>query len=111
MNRFEIILLAITILSLGASIFFFVFTRTILARLLFISEELGDLQDMIDNFAKHVQSVYELDSFYGDQTLQGLLEHAVSFNEQLETFEWIYALTAEEDQTQEEDFDDTKEDT
>jgi len=69
------------------------YTRAILARLLFISEELGDLQDMVDSFAKHLQTVYELDTFYGDQTLQGLLQHAVSFNEQLETFEWVYSLT------------------
>jgi len=110
MSRLEIILIAITTLSLLGSVFFFIYTRAILARLLFISEELGDLQDMVDNFAKHVQSVYELDSFYGDQTLQSLLEHAVSFNEQLETFEWVYTLTAEENQTQEEDFDDTEED-
>ena len=30
-------------------------------------------------------------------TLQNLLNHAVSFNEQLETFEYIYNLTEEED--------------
>ena len=31
--------------------------------------------------------------FYGDETLAGLMEHAISFNEQLETFEYIYSLT------------------
>ena len=58
-----------------------------------MSEELGDLQQMINAFAKHVKSVYELDSFYGDQTLEALLNHSISFNEQLETFEFIYSLT------------------
>ena len=33
--------------------------------------------------------------YYGDQTLQGLVDHAQSFNEQLETFEFIYSLTEE----------------
>ena len=63
---------------------------------------------MTDGFAKHLQSVYELETFYGDQTLQALLGHAVSFNEQLETFEWIYTLTAEE---QEEDIEDDNRET
>ena len=36
--------------------------------------------------------------FYGDQTLEALLEHARSFNEQLDTFEYIYSLTEEETQ-------------
>lgn len=58
---------------------------------------------MIDGFAKHLQSVYELETFYGDQTLQGLLEHAVSFNEQLETFEWIYNITTEEKEAEDDD--------
>ena len=57
-----------------------------------MSEELGDLQRMIDAFAKHLKSVYDLEMFYGDATLQHLLNHAVSFNEQLETFEQIYSL-------------------
>ena len=108
MSRLELILIAITILSLSANIFLFIFTRTILARLLFISEELGDFQDMVDNFAKHTKSVYEMDSFYGDETLQSLLDHAISFNEQLETFEWVYMLT-EEKTTQEQDFDNPEE--
>ena len=35
--------------------------------------------------------------FYGDQTLGALMEHAVSLNEQLETFEFIYSLTTDEE--------------
>ena len=31
--------------------------------------------------------------FYGDETLKSLMEHAISFNEQLETFDYIYSLT------------------
>ena len=53
-------------------------------------------------------NVYILEMFYGDQTLGALMEHAISFNEQLETFEWIYTLTAEE---QEEDIEDDNRET
>ncbi len=76
---------------------FFIYTRSILSRLLFISEELGDLQDMINNFSNHIANVYNLEMFYGDQTLGALMEHAVSLNEQLETFEFIYSLTTDEE--------------
>tara|TARA_R110000824_G_C15105326_1_gene666645 strand:- start:714 stop:1007 length:294 start_codon:yes stop_codon:yes gene_type:complete len=74
----------------------FVYARAAITRLLFVSEELGDLQQMTNAFANHVKSVYELEMFYGDQTLQHLMEHAVSFNEYLGTFEEIYVLTEEE---------------
>ena len=51
--------------------------------------------------------------YYGDQTLENLLEHAVSFGEQLETFEHIYSLTEEEvlneQLIEDEEFDSTNE--
>lgn len=52
---------------------------------------------MINNFSNHIANVYNLEMFYGDQTLGALMEHAVSLNEQLETFEFIYSLTTDED--------------
>jgi len=98
MSRLEIILTCCLLGSLVFNIFVFIYARAAIARLLFVSEELGDLQQMTSAFANHVKSVYELEMFYGDQTLQYLMEHAVSFNEYLETFEEIYSLTEEENE-------------
>jgi len=56
---------------------------------------------MVESFSEHVSGLYELEMYYGDQTLQGLVEHAQSFNEQLETFEFIYSLTEAEQKEQE----------
>ena len=96
MTRLEIVLSALLAVSAILNIGLFVYTRAVVVRLLSIAEELWDLQQMIDSFAEHLNQVYELEMFYGDQTLQSLLNHAVSFNEQLETFEHIYTLTEEE---------------
>jgi hypothetical protein len=101
MNRLETVITLILIVSLMANVGFFIYTRSILSRLLFVSEELGDLQDMVNNFSRHLRNVYNLDMFYGDQTLGALMEHAISFNEQLETFEFIYSLTTEDDANKE----------
>ena len=101
MSRLETVITLVLIVSLIANVGFFVYTRSILSRLLFISEELGDLQDMINNFSRHIRNVYNLEMFYGDQTLGALMEHAISFNEQLETFEFIYSLTTDEDANKE----------
>tara|TARA_Y100000592_G_scaffold77825_1_gene122174 strand:- start:1619 stop:1990 length:372 start_codon:yes stop_codon:yes gene_type:complete len=97
MSRLEIVVTLILFISLVMNVGFFIYTRSILSRLLFISEELGDLQDMINNFSNHIANVYNLEMFYGDQTLGALMEHAVSLNEQLETFEFIYSLTTDEE--------------
>ena len=95
MSRLEIILYAVLFFSILLNIGLIIYVRGAIIRLLFVSEELGDLQEMINSFAQHLKIVYELEMFYGDETLNSLLHHAVSFNEQLETFEHIYSLTAD----------------
>ena len=93
MSRLEIILLAITTLSVLFNVFIIGYTRKTITELLSISEELGDIQEMVNSFANHIESVHDMEMFYGDETLGGLMEHAVSLNAQLETFEYIYSLT------------------
>jgi hypothetical protein len=111
MNRLEIILLCSLLLSVGLNVVIFAYARSAIARLLSVSEELGDLQEMIGRFSEHVREVYSLEMFYGDETLQYLMEHATALNEQLEdNFEHIYSLTYENSEAEdiieeEEDFD------
>ena len=103
MSRFEIIASILLTISVLINIGVFTYARGAIVRLLSVSEELGDLQEMVNSFTGHLQAVYELDSFYGDETLRALLEHAISFNEQMETFEYIYSLTEEEQEIDDDD--------
>jgi hypothetical protein len=106
MSRLEITLSAILFLSTTFNVIMFIYARGTISRLLSVSEELGDLKRMVDNFAEHLKSVYELEMFYGDATLEHLMEHATSFNKQLETFEYIYSLTEQQQiQTEDEEID------
>jgi len=89
-------LMGILFFSVLFNVCLIVYLRMVLVRLLAFSEELGDLHQMINSFAIHVKDVYELEMFYGDDTLKGLMEHAVSFREQIDTFEYIYSLTHQE---------------
>ena len=79
MSRLEMILLAVSVLSVSFNVFMIMYSRRLLTEFLSISEELGDIQQMTTNFANHIEAVYSLESFYGDETLQALLEHAQSF--------------------------------
>ena len=87
------IICALTTITTGLLIWYL---RGVLSKLLYVSESMGDFLVVIDNYASHLGSVYEMEMFYGDQTLQSLMDHAKSFDEQLETFEYIYSLTEEE---------------
>jgi hypothetical protein len=111
MTRLEIILSALLSISIVLNIGLIVYVRTAILQLLSVSEELGDLQEMVNSFSDHLQSIYQLEMFYGDQTVKGLLEHALSFNEQLATFEYIYSLTEEEGESRTNDNEEEEADT
>ena len=101
MSRLEIVLMAVISLSAIFNLLVFVYAREAITRLLTAAEEFGDLKEMTDSFSTHLKGVYELDMFYGDQTLSSLMDHATSYNEYLGTFEHIYQLT-ETEETEEE---------
>ena len=90
MSRLELILSAIATLSILINIGLFIYARNVVSKLFFVSNELYDLGSMVDVFTNHLESIYEMEMFYGDETLGGLIEHARSFNEQMDTFEFIY---------------------
>jgi hypothetical protein len=101
MTELEIILACVCAFSVLLNISVFVYARSAISRLLYVAEELGDLKTMVDSFSAHVSGLYEMEMYYGDQTLQNLVDHAQSFNEQLETFEFIYTLIETDDIEQE----------
>lgn len=100
-------------LLLAVSVIFNVFlvwyTRNTLKSLLYLSENLGLLYEVVFDFSLHLKEVYELERFYGDPTLTHLLEHSNTLREELERFEDIFLLSEEPELDQEEDDDGTEE--
>ena len=96
MTRLEIILSAVATLSILMNVGLFVYARSVVTKLLIISNELYDLGTMIDSFTNHLESVYELEMFFGDETLESLVGHARSFNEQMDTFDFVYQYADDE---------------
>ena len=96
MSRLEMVLSLILLVSLGINILLFVYSRNVAQKLVIISEEIDDMRAAVSSFASHVKSVYEMEIFYGDQTLQALMEHARTFREYMEQFDFIYIPDEEE---------------
>tara|TARA_B100000575_G_scaffold263192_1_gene238150 strand:+ start:170 stop:502 length:333 start_codon:yes stop_codon:yes gene_type:complete len=96
MTSLEITLIITLIFSIILNISLGVYARAAIVRLLSVAEELYDLKDMSDSLLEHLQSVYELEMFYGDETLGSLMSHARSYTDQFETFEYIYNLIEDE---------------
>ena len=73
------------------------------SRLSIVADNSSDLIELISSFRNHVKAVYSLDSFYGDETLGGLLEHSRALNVILEEQYGDIAALAEEIEYEEEE--------
>lgn len=82
------------------------FARKILSELMYVSETMGDFLVVIDNFSNHLETINTMETYYGDETLQSLVEHARAVVEEIEQFESIYSLTTD---LSEESYDDENE--
>ncbi len=64
------------------NIFFVWYFRQFIIRFNFFSKNLGNLMAVIvQGYQAHLESVYGLETFYGDSTLRGLLEHTKDLSE------------------------------
>ncbi len=100
LTRIEIVASILLTLSVASNIVLFFYSRNLLAKLIRFSNEVFELREETTSFANHLKDVYELEMFYGDMTLGSLMEHAKSFRDYVDSFDYIYIL---EDDDGEED--------
>ena len=87
----------ICVISMLLNCFLIWYIREILTKLLFVSENQQDLSNALVSFSNHLNTIYELETFYGDETLVALIEHMKSVIDVVEEYESIYTLTEEEE--------------
>ena len=75
-----------------AALFFSVwFNIYLLRKLLYFNENFGQMNLSLDEFNKHLEALYELDMFYGDENLQNLINHSRELKQDLNDFQNKYS--------------------
>lgn len=82
-----VILSIVLVASLIFNAVMYWYSRQITQKLSFIYQNIGDVSDIIANYRVHLKSVYSMEMFYGDETLQYLMDHTRSVSTLLEDFE------------------------
>ena len=59
----------------------------------FISNNIDDLTQMVTNYRTHLSSVYNMEMFYGDETLKFLMSHTRDLKDLLEDYEDVVYIT------------------
>jgi hypothetical protein len=90
------------ILSVVLNILLAWYVYKVLAKLLYTSDNLGDLYVVFRVYENFVSSMYGMDMFYGEPIIQELLIKTKFVREELEKFEDVYNLTTDIEAIEEE---------
>ena len=102
MTTLEIVLFIVLLTSLVANFLAFWYFRKVLPGLIYTSQNLDDLTALVSNYRQHLKNVYEMEMFYGDETLKHLLSHTTSLSELLEDYEDVYSIVTPLEEIEEE---------
>jgi len=78
--------------SIAINILLMWYIRKMLQELFPTSDNVEDLLISTNSFVSHLESIYELEMFYGDSTLEGLIQHSKEVVKDIKDFESIYSL-------------------
>jgi hypothetical protein len=68
----------------------------LLKKVIYVSGNTNEIIDAVEGFRSHLDGVYELELFYGDETLKSLLDHTGELSTFLAECENAYQITERE---------------
>ena len=88
----------ILIVSVIVNAVFILYSRWLIGILKAREEDVGNLAEHVAEYVGHVKAIHEMEMFYGDQTLQGLIEHGTNLVEKIDEFDFILNETEEDEE-------------
>ena len=79
----------VLLLSVTINIFLIWFSWKSLKQIAEYDEELKEISLIMKRFTDHLKGVYELETFYGDETLRHLLRHAIDIVGVFESYDLL----------------------
>ena len=95
------------IVSVVTNLFMLLYVRWLLSSLAIINTDVANVSEIIRDFSSHLNQIHEMEMFYGDETLQGLLSHAADLSNDLSDLD-LLLNDQEEDVKEEEDVEEEK---
>jgi len=88
----------ILIISIAINALLMWYGYKLIKRSLSYSENIYFLTDDVEDFMTHLKAIYELETFYGDDTLQNLVLHSKQLRDSIEVFKQNSILEIEEEE-------------
>jgi thioredoxin-related protein len=100
------ILITLLILFIVSTALLGWFCFKLVFRLNFVSNNLVELYGRLSEFDQHIKFIYELEMYYGDETLKNLIRHSRDLRNYMTKYKEVMELLEEQEEIIEEDIDD-----
>ena len=77
------------VISVIINMVFVMYSRWLIKILKTREDDVNELADDVAKYVGHIKGVHEMEMFYGDQTLQSLIEHGTQMIEKIESFDFL----------------------
>ena len=74
------------------------FIRELMEPLRFFQQNTGNIQILMDEYLQHLEGVYSMDVFYGDETLKSLIEHTRLLSEEVGKYKELFIFEPGEEE-------------
>ena len=83
-------------ISLLVNILLVWYIKKMLKEFFLTSGNVEQIDDSMNEFLNHLEAIHELEMFYGDSTLEGLISHSKQLANEIKDFKNIYSLELEQ---------------
>jgi len=89
------VLVFLLIFSVSLNIMFVWYIRRLIQEFANMSDNVDKTSGILNEFADHLESLYDLETYYGDESLKSLIRHSREILEEVKGFETVISLIKE----------------
>ena len=93
-----IILSLLLVLSAVLNVLLVWYIKQLIDKLLYISNNIDELFETLDEYSNHVSEVYSMETYYGDPVIENLLSHSRNITKEVEAYGELKTLFKEEEE-------------
>ena len=90
------------VISVSLNVVFIWYIRKLIQEFRYLMENADDTMESLNDFTQHLERLYELETYYGDESLKNLIRHSKSILEEIKDFEVVVSSVNKETDLNEE---------
>jgi len=90
MDTLSVITALLAIVFFVSTVVLVWYIRQLFRNIIYINENHKDLLAMLENYSSHIESVHEMEMFYGDETLANLIRHSKEMTQEVGRFVRVF---------------------